>query len=195
MAKSGRALIDSHWSRTLSKLGLDFFQQSAITLAPALIGTILVRRHGKKVYRARIVETEAYVGPHDLACHAAKGRTHRTETMFGPGGRTYVYLIYGMHHMLNIVASTVDDPQAVLLHGAIPLDDWNVDLTGPGKLARHLRLTRKHNNLDVTQADLYFEADESYVPQLSVTKRIGIDYAKQWKDQLLRFIDTKHVTK
>jgi DNA-3-methyladenine glycosylase len=179
----------------LSKLGLEFFQQPAITLAPALVGTILVRRHRQKEYRARIVETEAYVGAHDLACHAAKGRTQRTETMFGQGGRTYVYLIYGMHHMLNIVASTADDPQAVLLRGAVPLDDWNVDLTGPGKLARHLQLTKQHNNLDVTQSKLYFETDENYVPQLVRTKRIGIDYAKQWKDELLRFIDSRYVKK
>jgi len=179
----------------LSKLGIDFFQQPAITLAPALVGTILVRRVGQKVYRARIVETEAYVGSHDLASHAAKGRTPRTETMFAPGGRTYVYLIYGMHHMLNIVAGTQDDPQAVLLRGAIPLNDWDADLSGPGKLAKHLKITRQHNNMKVTQPALYFEDDRSYVPQLVSTKRIGIDYAKEWKDELLRFIDIRHVKK
>lgn len=177
----------------MRKLNFEFFQQPAITLAPALVGTILVRKFRKQVFRVRIVETEAYVGSHDLACHAAKGRTQRTETMFAPGGRTYVYLIYGMYHMLNIVASVEDDPQAVLLRGAISLDDTAADLIGPGKLARYLNITREHNNLEVTNETIYFEADDTYRPGITATKRIGIDYAKEWKDELLRFIDVAHV--
>ncbi|MDB5303763.1 MAG: DNA-3-methyladenine glycosylase, partial [Phycisphaerales bacterium] len=88
----------------MRKLRHSFFKQPAIDLAPALIGKILVRRADGKEYRARIVETEAYLGPHDLAAHSSKGRTRRTEVMFGPAGRAYVYFIYGMHEMLNIVA-------------------------------------------------------------------------------------------
>jgi len=179
----------------MQKLGIDFFRQPAIELAPALLGTILVRRHRGKSYRARITETEAYVGPHDLACHASKGRTRRTETMFAAGGCAYVYLIYGMHHMLNFVCSVADDPQAVLIRGAVPLNDWKVDLTGPGKLARHFKLSRKHDGLDLTGTQLYLEADPVYQPRILRTKRIGIDYAKEWKDELLRFIDTNHVKK
>lgn len=179
----------------MPKLDIAFFQQPAITLAPSLIGAIMVRQHRGKVYRVRIVETEAYVGAHDLACHAAKGRTPRTEVMFAAGGRTYVYLIYGMYHMLNIVAGSKDDPQAVLIRGAVPLDKWNIDLLGPGKLAKHLHITRLHNNLDVTQSSLYFESDHNYQPKLKKTKRIGIDYARHWKHKLLRFIDTNHVKK
>lgn len=113
--------------------------------------------------------------------------------MFAPGGRTYVYLIYGMYHMLNIVASVKDDPQAVLLRGAIALDDTTADLIGPGKLARYLNITREHNNLEVTNETIYFEADDTYRPDITATKRIGIDYAKEWKDELLRFIDVAHV--
>lgn len=177
----------------MRKLSVDFFQQPAITLAPALVGTILVRQYRQKNYRVRIVETEAYVGAHDLACHAAKGRTARTETMFAAGGRTYVYLIYGMYHMLNIVASVQDDPQAVLLRGAVSLDESGIDLIGPGKLARHLQITRKHNNLDVVGDQLFFEKDDNDQPRIIATKRIGIDYAKEWKDELLRFIDTRHM--
>ncbi|MFT3878591.1 MAG: DNA-3-methyladenine glycosylase [Gemmatales bacterium] len=130
-----------------------------------------------------------------MACHASKGRTRRTETMFAAGGCAYIYLIYGMHHMLNIVCSQLDDPQAVLIRGAVPLDNWNVDLTGPGKLARLFKLTREHNGLDLTGTQLYLETDPTYHPSIIRTKRIGIDYAREWKDEMLRFIDTNHVKK
>ena len=128
-----------------------------------------------------------------LACHAAKGRTGRTEIMFSAGGCAYIYLIYGIHHMLNFVCSVKDDPQAVLIRGAIPLDDWKVELTGPGKLARHFQLTREQNGLSLTGSELYVEADSAYQPRIVQTKRIGIDYAKEWKDEQLRFIDANHV--
>src|SRR5207302_8997421 len=127
-----------------------FFVKPAFELAQDLIGKIVVRRVQRKEFRARIVETEAYVGPHDLACHASKGRTNRTEVMFGPAGRAYVYLIYGMYDMFNIVAGEIDDPQAALIRGAVPLDDWQADLSGPGKLARALHIRRAHTGLDLT---------------------------------------------
>src|SRR5688572_1576351 len=104
------------------KLPRSFYQRGAIELAPALLGTTLVRRWEGDELRMRIVETEAYVGPHDLACHAAKGRTKRTEVMFGAPGHAYVYLIYGMYQMLNIVAAGVGDAQAVLIRAGEPLD-------------------------------------------------------------------------
>lgn len=173
---------------SLKKLTAPFFRKPAIELAPALIGTILVHQVGKQQYRARIVETEAYIGVHDLACHAAKGRTARTEVMFGPGGHAYVYFVYGMHHMLNIVASVHDDPQAVLIRGAVPLDSWQADLSGPGKLAKHFQITRTLNGLNITGKKLFFQAD-GYQPIIAVSKRIGIDYAREWKDELLRFVD------
>lgn len=172
---------------------LNFYQQPALTLAPALVGTILVREYQGRVLRARITETEAYVGAHDLACHAAKGRTKRTEVMFAPGGVAYVYLIYGMYHMLNIVASVQDDPQAVLIRGAVPLDGWQADLTGPGKLARAFHITRDLNGASLVENELYLSPADEYQPQLACTKRIGIDYAQGWKDELLRFIDTREV--
>lgn len=176
-------------------LPLEFYQKPAEELAPALLGTILVRQLAGKTYRVRIVETEAYVGSHDLACHAAKGRTARTEPMFSIGGYTYVYLIYGMYHMLNVVASGIDDPQAVLIRGAVNLDDPNHDLIGPGKLARELSITRVDNHQLLNRESLHFVADASYVPSMVRTKRIGIDYAKEWKDEPLRFIDTRYVKK
>jgi len=183
--------------RDLRKLRRSFFARDAAHLAPALIGTILVHRvrddNGRVVgtLRARIVETEAYVGPHDLACHAAKGRTARTEVMFGRAGHAYVYFIYGMYDMLNIVAATPGDAQAVLVRAAEPLDGWDADLSGPGKLAREMKITRTgHNTLDLTGDTLFLLEDPAAAkPRVAVSKRIGVEYAKKWKDELLRFYD------
>src|SRR5688572_29107402 len=130
----------------MRKLRRPFYDRPAIDVAHDLIGKILVHRlpcddDEGVVARCRIVETEAYVGPHDLACHASKGRTGRTEVMFGPPGHAYVYLIYGMYRMLNVVTSGVGDAQAVLIRAAEPLRGWDADLSGPGRLARALKLT------------------------------------------------------
>jgi DNA-3-methyladenine glycosylase len=173
----------------LNRLELPFYSRPAIELAPALIGKILVRRIRRKVFRARIVETEAYVGAHDLACHASKGRTNRTDVMFGPAGRAYVYLIYGMYDMFNIVAGEIDDPQAVLIRAAEPLDTWEADLSGPGKLTRALQITRADNALPVTNDRLHLLDNPADRPRLAATPRIGIDYAREWKHELLRFVD------
>lgn len=173
----------------LNKLDHAFFRRPAIDLARQLLGTIFVHRIRRKEYRARIVETEAYVGSHDLACHASKGRTQRNEVMFGPGGHAYVYLIYGIHEMFNIVAGREDDPQAVLIRAAEAFPPWTADLTGPGKFTRALRIDRSHNGLDLTGNRIYLLADPSYRPKIVQTKRIGIDYAQEWKDELLRFVD------
>ena len=125
-----------------TKLPHEFYQRPAKRLARALIGKIFVHRVGGKTLRARIVETEAYVGPHDLACHSAKGRTARTDVMFGPVGRAYVYFIYGMYEMFNIVCGPEGSAQAVLIRAAEPLDGWQADLSGPGKFAREMKITR-----------------------------------------------------
>src|SRR5438309_9895896 len=123
-------------SRTNAQLDQSFFSRPAETVARDLIGTTLVRQLRTRQLRGRIVETEAYVGPHDLACHASKGRTRRTEVMFGPAGRAYVYFISGMYEMLNIVTGAEGDAQAVLVRAAEPLDGWEENLSGPGRLAR-----------------------------------------------------------
>jgi DNA-3-methyladenine glycosylase len=171
------------------KLPRKFYTRDAETLARELIGKILVRRlPDGRVLRARIVETEAYVGAHDLACHASKGRTNRTEIMFGPGGHAYVYLIYGMHQMLNIVSGKADDAQAVLIRAAEPLDGWDADLSGPGKLARGFQIMRGDNGLDLVGDEL-FATDDGTLPETGVSPRVGIDYAQDWKHALLRFYD------
>ena len=175
----------------MKKLGHAFFRQDAVEFARALIGTVLVRRAGGKEYRARIVETEAYVGTHDLASHSSKGRTKRTEVMFGPAGRAYVYLIYGMYEMFNVVAGKKGNGQAVLIRAAEPLGDWKADLSGPGKLSRALRITRSANGLGLNGSSIFLLSDPAYHPQIGRTRRVGVDYAKEWKDALFRFFDDK----
>ncbi len=171
-------------------LPAEFYRQDAETVARALIGTVLVRRYRRRNLRARIVETEAYVGPHDLACHASKGRTQRTATMFLPGGHAYIYFIYGMYDMLNVVTGPADDPQAVLIRAAEPLDGWHADLSGPGKLTRALHITRTLEKAELTGPALHFLPRRAGdVPVIGVTPRIGVDYAGEWKDAPLRFYE------
>lgn len=191
----GRAKQDFRSPRKLAglkKLNRRFYRRPAIELAPDLLGKILVRQvcgRRARTYRMRIVETEAYVGCHDLACHASKGRTQRTEIMFGPGGYAYVYFIYGMYSMFNIVASVDGDAQAVLIRAGEPLDGWEADLSGPGKLTRAMRITCADNGADLTGEGIFLLDDRTYRPVIATTKRIGVDYAKEWKDALLRFVD------
>jgi len=167
----------------------EFYARPAIELAPALIGTILVHRIRGREYRARLVETEAYVGQHDLACHASKGRTKRTAVMFGPPGFAYVYLIYGMYDMFNIVAAAEGDAQAVLVRAAEPLDGWKADLSGPGKLCRALRIGRAENGLDLTGEKLFLRPPGGEKSRIVRTPRVGVDYSGDWKHELLRFYD------
>ncbi len=160
--------------------------------APALIGKILVRHLHRKEFQARVVKTEAYLGPHDLASHVSKWRTRRTEVLFGPAGRAYVYLIYGMYEMLNVVAGRVGEAQAVLIRAAKPLNGWKADLSGPGRLTRAFQITRSEYGLDLTGDQLYFLDDPAYQARVVSAKRVGIDYARAWKDAPLRFLDADH---
>jgi DNA-3-methyladenine glycosylase len=182
--------VNAQITRRGKKLGRTFYRRPAEDLAHALIGKVLVRRSEGAEMRCRIVETEAYVGEHDLACHSARGRTARTQIMFGPAGFAYVYLIYGIHDMFNIVAADVDDAQAVLIRAGEPLDGLSVDLSGPGKLTRALRITRADNGVDLTGSSLFLtDGNDLSVPRIVRTPRIGVDYAAHWKDSPLRFID------
>jgi DNA-3-methyladenine glycosylase len=116
----------------------DFYERPALRVARDLLGKYLVRRQGRQHIAVLIRETEAYIGPHDLACHASKGHTARTSVMFGPAGQWYVYFIYGMHWMLNVVTDQEGHPAAVLLRGA---GEWD----GPGKLTRGLQIDKQFN--------------------------------------------------
>jgi DNA-3-methyladenine glycosylase len=170
-------------------VGHDFFERPAAEVAAGLLGVVMTRRVGGVLRRARLVETEAYLGPRDLASHASKGRTGRTDVMFGPPGRAYVYFVYGLHDMFNIVAGPPGAAQAVLVRAAEPLDDWGADLAGPARLARGFAITRRDNRLDLTEGDISFFRDPVYRPRVVRRKRVGIEYAKHWKERLLRFVD------
>jgi len=173
------------------KLTMRFYRQSGTDLAKGLIGKVLVHRIEGIDLRGRIVETEAYLGPEDLASHSSRGRTKRTEVMFGPAGHAYVYFIYGMYEMFNIVAGRTGQAHAVLIRAAEPLDGWTADLSGPGKLARAFRITRADNGIDLTGDKLFLLGAPNDRPELAVTKRVGVEYARHWKDAPLRFFDAR----
>ena len=171
------------------KLPRSFYARKADLVAKDLLGTILVHRLKKKMYRARIVETEAYLGQKDLACHASKGRTKRTEVMFGPPGYAYVYFVYGMYDMFNIVTAEEGDPHAVLIRAAEPLDGWKINLSGPGKLTKAMKINRRYNGTDLCGPLLYVEEGRP-ITHITKTPRIGVHYAGAWSKRSLRFFDS-----
>ena len=174
----------------MKPLPLSFYQRPAREVARDLLGKILVHRSGKKIFKARIVETEAYIGPHDLACHSAKGRTSRTEVMFGPGGHAYVYFIYGMYEMFNVVTGKENEAEAVLIRAAEPLNDFKIKLSGPGKLTKAMKISRRDNGLNLNDSKLFFIKGRT-PKKIIADKRVGIDYAGKWKDAKLRFYDSE----
>src|SRR5271170_4236176 len=154
----------------------EFFGRPALVVARELLGKYLVRRVGRQTIAAIIHETEAYVGPHDLACHAAKGHTPRTAVMFGPAGIWYVYFVYGIHWMLNIVTGDEGYPAAVLLRGA---GEW----VGPARLTKGLGVDKQFNGrLSAEESGLWIENRGLTLPRSAVqrTPRIGVDYAGDW---------------
>jgi DNA-3-methyladenine glycosylase len=178
--------------RHVPALPLRFYQRPAEAVARDLLGKVLVQDDGGGGPRrqARIVETEAYIGPHDLASHSARGRTLRNAAMWGPPGHAYVFLVYGMHHCLNVVTGPGrgGHGQAVLLRAAEPLDGWASRLSGPGLLARGFGVTRAHDNADLRRGPLRI-LDGPPPARVAKTPRIGVDYAKEWAYAPLRFID------
>ncbi len=169
----------------MKRLPQAFFARDAKTVARALVGCALV--HGNRA--GMIVETEAYVGPHDLACHARFGPTARTSVMFGPAGVTYVYLCYGIHEMFNIVTGREGDGEAVLVRAIAPLAGLPEDPAvgrGPGKVTKALGIDRRHDRLDLARGALFI-ADHERPPRLAKGPRIGVDYAGEWAAKPLRF--------
>lgn len=164
-----------------------YFAQPTLRVARSLIGKYLVRLIDGRMLAGKIVEVEAYVGAQDKACHASKGRTQRTEVLFGPAGVAYVYLIYGMYHCLNVVTERKEFPSAVLIR-AIEIDGELID--GPGRLCRALEIDRRLNCLDLTTGEsLWFEDRETLVKKadVGVHPRIGVDYAGEWAKKPWRF--------
>ena len=164
-----------------------YFNRPTLTVARSLIGKYLVRAIDGRIFAGKIVEVEAYVGPEDKACHASKGRTQRTDVMFGPGGVAYVYLIYGMYHCLNVVTEREEFPSAVLIR-AVEIDGELID--GPGRLCRALQIDRRLNRVDLTTGEsIWFEDRGVLVKKADVRAhpRIGVDYAGEWVQKPWRF--------
>ncbi|MFZ5940165.1 MAG: DNA-3-methyladenine glycosylase [Bacteroidota bacterium] len=160
-----------------------FFRQDVLTIAPRLLGMKIVRilPDGERL-EALITETEAYRGEEDLACHASKGRTPRTQVMYSAGGILYVYLIYGMHWLMNIVTGNPEEPQAVLIRGISTCN-------GPGRVTKSLQIDRSFNGESLlTSPRIWLEPGNSSTDFLSAP-RVGIDYAGDyWKNVPWRYI-------
>lgn len=182
------------------KLPRSFYQQPTVEVARQLLGKYLVRKHPAGVTVGRIVESEAYIGPEDKACHASRGRTPRTEIMFGRAGHAYIYLIYGFHYMLNIVTEKEDFPSAVLIRAVEPLggielmqarrglDKITNLASGPGKLCTAFAIDRTLNGDDMCGKIIYVEDRGEPSPKIATTPRIGVDYAGKWKHKPWRFL-------
>lgn len=169
-----------------------FEQKNTVALARWLIGRILVRRRESgEESRHMITETEAYHGEDDLACHASKGRTTRTDVMYRPGGVWYVYLCYGVHEMLNLVTGIEDFPSAILIRGV-------KDIVGPGRLTKALKIGRTLNGQAASEVSgLWIEDAEREVPEREImaTPRIGVDYAgPEWAARPWRFVHVPEVS-
>ncbi|TMQ11014.1 MAG: DNA-3-methyladenine glycosylase [Deltaproteobacteria bacterium] len=168
-----------------ARLPAAFFAEDSVTVARTLIGCVLVHRDRAGV----VVETEAYLGPADLASHARFGPTARTSVMFGPGGVSYVYLCYGVHQMFNIVTGGEGEGQAVLIRAIAPylgLPDDSAVGRGPGKVTQALALDRRHDRRDLARGDLFVAAPVA-APRIARGPRIGVAYAGAWADRPLRF--------
>ena len=173
----------------------EFYDRSTLKVAKDLLGKVLVKQTPGRICQTKIVDVEAYVGPQDKACHASKGRTKRTEIMFGPAGFTYVYLIYGMYHCLNIVTEQEDYPAAILIRGLEILENKNPQaiptrIDGPGRVCRFLFIDRTHNGLDATLGTNLWIEDHGLTisrKQTQALPRIGVDYAGEWASKLWRF--------
>jgi DNA-3-methyladenine glycosylase len=171
-------------SESIGQLGQAFFARPAITVARELLGKTLVRSVGGKTISAIISETEAYIGPHDKACHANRGKTTRTEVMYGPPGFWYVYFIYGMHWMLNVVTGDEGYPAAVLFRGTD-------QIVGPGRLTKAMQIARELNGQPASPTSgLWIEDRGIAVPRGSIkrTPRIGVAYAAEWAPKPYRFV-------
>lgn len=166
-------------------LNSSFFDRPVLTICPDLLGKYLVYKTKAGSGALLIHEIEAYDGPYDLASHGRFGKTERTEAMFGPSGHWYVYLVYGMYWMLNIVTCSVDYPAAILIRGA-------GDFNGPGKLTKNLGIDKTFNNAPAcTKTGLWIE-DRGFVVKpefIEKTPRIGISYAGPiWSQVPYRFV-------
>lgn len=170
------------------RLSRNFFNRPTLRVARELVGCTLVVRQGRCLRRGVIIETEAYVGPRDQASHASRGRTPRTEVMFGEPGHLYVYLIYGVHYCVNVVTERATYPAAVLIRSIVPLTS-STEVSGPGRVCKYLGITRKFNNEDVVASRRVWFERGTVVPPSAISRepRIGVDYAGAWRLKPWRF--------
>lgn len=180
--------------KTLSR---DFYNRNTQEVALELLGKHLVHRSPNRVRVGRIVEVEGYLGSHDPASHSARGVTPRTRVMFGPPGHAYVYLVYGIHHCLNVVTEPQGYGSAVLLRALEPVYGLNSRTCGPGLLCRAMGIDRRLNGCDLCGEELFIaEADREPFAVMR-RPRIGVDYAGEWAMRPLRFYirGNPHVSK
>lgn len=172
----------------MKKLPRSFYDRDTVTVARELLGKYLVHVSGNVERIGKIVEVEAYLGPHDLAAHSARGRTKRTEVMFGPPGHAYVYLIYGMYYCMNVVTEKEGHASAVLLRALEPVKNITEKTRGPGLLCKAMHIGKELHGHDLLSDNFYIAAPAE-APEFSLVKRsrIGVDYARHWARRLLRF--------
>ncbi len=188
--RHGPVIVTCGAMRPSSRLDRGFYVQDALTVARGLIGMHLVHRLDGTLRIGRIVETEAYQGPEDRAAHSSRGRTPRTEVMFGPPGHAYVYLIYGMWHCLNVVTAAEGVPHAVLLRALEPVAGLSARASGPGLLCRAMGIDRRSNGVDLCARQLWIEpARSARAVRIGRSARIGVDYAGEWANRPWRFFD------
>jgi DNA-3-methyladenine glycosylase len=164
-----------------------FFARPTQAVALDLLGAYLVHERPDGRLVGRIVETEAYVGLSDRASHASRGRTRRTDVMFGPPGYAYVYLVYGMYYCLNAVTEAEDYPAAVLIRALEPCAGIDAPSSGPGRLCRALGIDRRHDRADLTAPPLYLAAGERPTARVVAGPRVGVPYAGPWALKPWRF--------
>jgi DNA-3-methyladenine glycosylase len=165
------------------RLPLEFYMQDVLVAAPSLLGQKLVIRRSVGVVTTHIIsETEAYRGTDDKACHASKGKTNRTRIMFEQGGVLYMYLVYGMYWMMNVVTGPPEVPQAVLIRGVL-------DVSGPGRLTRDLGINGSFNGEDLLRSERIWIEGTGQAAAYTTHPRIGIDYAGEiWRNKPWRYL-------
>jgi len=166
----------------MKRVGKEFFTGDVLHVAERLPGMDIVMKHGEDQVRYTITETEAYNGMGDKACHASKGRTPRTEVMFHEGGVLYIYFVYGMHWMMNIVTGEVGNPQAVLIRGA-------GEVTGPGRVTKAMGIDRSFNGESLITSQRIWIEDPGRIVRVKTGPRVGINYAGEpWISMPWRFL-------
>jgi DNA-3-methyladenine glycosylase len=172
----------------MRRLPRAFYDRDTIAVARDLLGKYLVHEARGVERVGRIVEVEAYLGPHDLAAHSARGLTERTRVMFGPPGHAYVYMIYGMYFCMNVVTERAGHASAVLLRAVEPVKNVAERTQGPGLLCRALRIDKRLNGHDLAGGGFYIAAPgKSEAFAIVKRPRVGVDYAGRWARRRLRF--------